>query len=186
MEDIINSISSYGYIIIFFYSLGGGFFALVGGAILASIGKLDILLVILTAGISNMVGDIFLFYLGRYHKKDITHHHFFIKHRRKFAYSKILIKRSDIFAIFLQKYIYGVKTIVPILLGLINYNFSKFALLNLFASLIWAISIGFSSFYFANGVREFFNEYQIHPLLLPILFLFFLFLFWKWIDKKIL
>ena len=185
MEDIINSISQYGYIIIALYSFGGGFFAIVGGAILASMGKLDIFLVIAIAGTSNMVGDLFLFYFGKYNKKDVLEYPFFIKHRRKVAYSKLMIKKYEIFTIFIQKYIYGVKTIIPILLGIVNYNFSKFAILNIVASFVWAVVMGFGGFYFANIIQDVITEYQINPLILPIILLIIIFIFWKWIDYKL-
>lgn len=184
MEDIITSISTYGYIIIALYSFGGGFVAIVGGAILASMGELDISLVIIIAGVSNMLGDMFLFYIGKYHKKDLAKYPFFIKHRRKMAYSKILIKKYDTFTIFLQKYVYGVKTLIPIILGLTNYNFSKFAILNVFASILWAISVGLGTFYSSNAIREVFNESELHPIIFPIALISILFLTWKFLDYK--
>jgi len=38
-------------------------------------------------------------------------------HRRKFALSNLLVKRYGDFSVFLQKFIYGVKTLVPIAMG---------------------------------------------------------------------
>jgi membrane protein DedA with SNARE-associated domain len=184
MEDIISSISTYGYVIIFFYSFGGGFFALMGGAILASMGELNIAYVVLLAGISNMLGDLFLFYIGKYHKREVSKYQFFIKHRRKMAYSKVLIKKYATLAIFIQKYIYGVKTIIPVILGISNYNFLKFATLNLFSSIIFATLIGFGTFYSSSYIRAFFDEHQINPIFLPIIIITLLFFVWKYIEKQ--
>jgi len=185
MEDIISSISTYGYIIVALYSFGGGVLAIIGGAILASIGKLDLSLVIIIAGFSNMLGDLFLFYMGKYQKRELSKYPFFIKHRRKMAYSKILIKRYDIWAVFIQKYIYGIKTLIPILFGITNYNFSKFAILNIFASALWAVVVGFGTFYSSSFIREFFNNNEINPIFLPIAFILILFVGWKFLDYKI-
>jgi membrane protein DedA with SNARE-associated domain len=184
MEDIISSIATYGYIIIALYSFGGGFFALMGGAILASMGELNIVYVVLLAGTSNMLGDLFLFYIGKYHKREVSKYPFFIKHRRKMAYSKILIKKYATSTIFIQKYIYGVKTIIPILLGISNYNFLKFVTLNIFSSIIFAVSIGFGTFYSSAYIRKFFDENEINPIFLPLTILAILFLVWKYIEKK--
>jgi len=184
MEDIITSISSYGYIIIALYSFGGGLIALIGGAILSSIGKLDISYVILIAGISNMFGDMFLFYIGKYQKKELSKYPFFIKHRRKVAYSKILIKKYDVLSVFIQKYLYGIKTIIPIIFGITNYNFVKFSLLNIFASMLWAISVGLATFYSANSIREFFNNSEINPIIFPLILFGTIFLIWKFLDFK--
>ena len=184
MEDIITSISTYGYIIIALYSFGGGFIALIGGAVLASMGELDLTYIIIIAGISNMFGDMFLFYIGKYQKRELSKYPFFIKHRRKMAYSKILIKKYAILSVFIQKYLYGIKTIIPIIFGITNYNFVKFAILNVFASILWAVSVGLGTFYSANVIREFFAESDISPIILPIILISVLFLIWKFLDFK--
>ena len=49
MQDIINSISTYGYVVLFFYSLGGGMVALIAAGILSFAGKMDITLSIIVA-----------------------------------------------------------------------------------------------------------------------------------------
>jgi membrane protein DedA with SNARE-associated domain len=184
LDEIINSISTYGYIIIALYSFGGGFIALIGGAILSSMGKLDIGYVILVAGISNMIGDLFLFYIGKYQKKELSKYPFFIKHRRKMAYSKILIKKYAILSVFIQKYLYGIKTLIPIIFGITNYNFMKFAILNAFASIIWAVWVGLITFYSSDVILKFFEENEISPIFLPIILFSTLFIFWKFLDFK--
>lgn len=184
MEDIISTISDYGYIIIALYSFGGGLIAIIGGAILASMGKLDIVYVVLIAGIFNMIGDMFLFYIGKYQKKELSKYPFFIKHRRKMAYSKILIKKYDIFSVFLQKYLYGIKTIIPIIFGITNYNFKKFAILNIFASMLWAIVVGYGTYYSAGFIQSFFENREMSPIILPIILISVLLLIWKFLDYK--
>jgi membrane protein DedA with SNARE-associated domain len=184
LEELLTSISTYGYVIIALYSFGGGFLAIVGGAILASMGKLDIETVLLVAGVSNMVGDLFLFYMGKYQKRELAKYPFYKKHRRKMAYSRVLVRKNHIIAIFVQKYLYGIKTLIPIILGLSNYNFQKFAILNMFASLIWTLSVGLGTFYSAEYVQEFMSLYDIPPYILPILLLSFLFGVWKFLEYK--
>ena len=184
MEEILTSISTYGYIIIALYSFGGGFIALIGGAILASMGELSMFYVILIASLFNFMGDLFLFYIGKYQKRELSKYPFFVKHRRKMAYSKILIKKYDVLSVFIQKYLYGIKTIVPIIFGITNYNFVKFAFLNVFASFIWAISVGLGAFYSANVILEVSKDSNIHPIVFPIILILILFLVWKFIDFK--
>jgi membrane protein DedA with SNARE-associated domain len=147
IHDLLPYIRDYGYIIIFFYSLGGGVLALAAGVFLASIQELDLAIVISIVAVSNGIGDLLLFYMGKYHKKELQNYSFWIKHRRKVAYSKILIKKYGVLAIFIQKFIYGVKTVVPIIFGITNYNFKKFAFFNVFASILWSSSVGLIIFY---------------------------------------
>ena len=151
MEDILTSLSTYGYIILAFYSFGGGMVALIGAGILSSMGKMDISSAILIATVANFVGDSVLFYLSQSNKKEVMG--YMKKHKRKIAYTNLLMRKYGWLAVFLQKYIYGVKTLVPIVMGLTKYDFKKFVMLNFFASIVWGLVVGLISFYFSGAVR---------------------------------
>ncbi len=60
-------------------------------------------------------------------------------------------------AVLIQKYIYGVKTLVPIIMGMSKFDLKRFMVLNLFASIVWGLVVGLLSFYFSTAVREFFG-----------------------------
>ncbi len=152
MEDILTSLSTYGYLILAFYSFGGGMIALIGAGILSSMGKMDITTSILIATLFNFVGDSVLFYLSQTNKKEVMG--YMKKHKRKIAYTNLLMRKYGWLAVFLQKYIYGVKTLVPIVMGLTKYDFRKFVTLNVFASIVWGLVVGLVSFYFSTGVRS--------------------------------
>lgn len=154
MEDILTSLSTYGYIILAFYSFGGGMVALVGAGILASLGKMDITTAILIATVFNFIGDSVLFYLSQTNKKEVMG--YMKKHKRKIAYTNLLMRKYGWMAVFLQKYIYGVKTLVPIVMGLTKYDFKKFVILNFFAAIVWGLVVGLVSFYFSAVVQEWF------------------------------
>ena len=151
MEDILTSLSTYGYIILAFYSFGGGMVALIGAGILSSMGKMDIGTSIMIATVANFIGDTVLFYLSQTNKKEVTG--YMTKHKRKIAYTNLLMRKYGWLAVFLQKYIYGVKTLVPIVMGLTKYDFKKFVTLNFFASIVWGLVVGLISFYFSTAVR---------------------------------
>ncbi len=185
MEEIISKIIEYGYLIIALYSLGGGFFALLAGSILASMGKLDLLLVIITAGISNFIGSTMLFYFGKYQKKEVAKFPIFIKHRTKIALSKILLTKYLIPSIFINKYLYGIKTLIPLLLGFTNYSWHKFLIFNGFASITWATIIGYFAMISSDFLQTFAKNSEIHPVILPITLFIILFILWKILDWKI-
>ena len=65
MEDLIRD---WGYIILFLYSFGGGFLALVVAGILSYSGELDIVITLLVAGAANFLGNQFLFTIARKNK----------------------------------------------------------------------------------------------------------------------
>ena len=152
MDDIIQNLATYGYIILAFYSFGGGMLALAGAGILSALGKMDIGTSIVIATISNFIGDTLLFYMSQVNKKDVLK--YLKKHRRKIAYTNLLMRKYGWMAVFIQKYIYGVKTLVPIIMGLSKYNFKKFVILNFFASIVWGLIVGFGSYFFSSIVRQ--------------------------------
>ncbi|NPA50786.1 MAG: DedA family protein [Epsilonproteobacteria bacterium] len=150
---MLDTLTTYGYIILAFYSFGGGMAALIGAAILSSMGKMDINLSILIASISNFIGDNFLFLLTKYNRKEIGK--YLKKHRRKIAYSTILMRKYGWATIFIKKYIYGVKTLIPIVMALSRYDFKKFVILNFFASILWGVVVGYLSYFFADIAKKF-------------------------------
>jgi len=181
LEEIINSLSTYGYIILFLYSLGGGFFALMAAGVLSYAGKMDLSLSIVIASVANFIGDLVLFYLGRYNKEIIMP--YLKNHRRKLALSHILMKKHGYKIIFIQKFIYGLKTLVPIAIGLTKYDLKKFTLFNIAAAALFAVTIGFLSFYagaFLIKAASYFSDKQwIAPLFLVVLVT----LLWLYLSK---
>ncbi|NLO17602.1 MAG: DedA family protein [Arcobacter butzleri] len=155
MEDLIRD---WGYIVLFLYSFGGGFVALAAAGVLSFSGELNIFISIAVAVIANFLGDQFLFYMARYNKhfaKDIMK-----KYGRKVAYTHLLMRKYGNIAIFIQKYIYGVKTLIPLAIGLTKYDAQKFMFYNVFASILWGIIVGGISYMLGNVVLTYAEDYK--------------------------
>jgi membrane protein DedA with SNARE-associated domain len=153
VEDILNSLATYGYIIVALYSFGGGMLALAGAGVLSAMGKMDIGLAIVIAMIFNFIGDTFLFYIGKNNKQEVRGYLSKFKGRIH-ARTTLMMRRYGWAVVFLQKYLYGVKTLVPIIMGLSKYDIRKFTILNIFATIIWGLVVGLSSYYFSASVQE--------------------------------
>lgn len=171
MEDIFTSIDTYGYLIIFWYSLGGGFLALLAGGVLSFTGQLNLYIVLTTVFTANFLGDMLLFYLSRYQKKEIMP--YFKKHKRKLALSHILMKKHGDKIIFIQKFLYGIKTLIPLAIGFTKYDFKRFAFFNLFASLIFTLTVGYASYYSGNVLIPIYEHIKNNLIIMPLLFVFF-------------
>ncbi len=167
MHEILENLITYGYIILFFYSLGGGFFALAAAGVLSSMGKMDLSLSMAVAFASNFIGDMALLLFTRFNKHTMME--YLRKHRRKLAYSHLLMKRYGAWVIFLQKYIYGVKTLVPIAIGLTRYDTMKFAILNLLASALWAVVVGGASYLGGKAVLSMLEHIKENPWIMPLI-----------------
>ncbi len=167
MHEIIDSLIAYGYIILFFYTLGGGFFALATAGVLSSMGKMDIYTSVAVGFAANFIGDMALLLFTRFNKHTMMD--YLKKHRRKLAYSHLLMKKYGVWVIFLQKYIYGVKTLVPIAIGLTRYDTVKFAIFNLLASALWAAVVGGSSYYGGKTVLSLLEGAKENPWIMPMI-----------------
>lgn len=183
MQEMLISLSTYGYIILFLYTLGGGMVALIAAGILSHMGKMDLSTSIFIAALSNAIGDMILFYIGRYNKDYVRP---YIKnHRRKFAYSCLLMKKHGNKFLFIKKYIYGLKTLIPIAIGFTpSYSLNKFIVINIIASIVWALVVGISS-YFIGGIFEqisnFFNE---NGWIMPLFMISLLAAIWIFLSKN--
>jgi len=181
VQDILNSLSTYGYILLFAYSFGGGMVAIIAAGVLSYAGKMDLSTSIAIAAIANVLGSALLFSMGRYNKKALMP---YIKlHRRKLALSHILMKRYGDKIIFIQKFIYGLKTLVPITIGLTKYPLVKFHVINTISAIIWSLSLGIASYQagaFLMNVASYFSD---NPYMAPVILLSILGLIWFYFQK---
>ena len=181
MEDTFSNLATYGYIGLFIYSLGGGFIGIVAASVLSFMGKMDLSMSIGIAFLGNALGDILLFWLTRYQKSMMVEG--LRKHRRKLALAHILIKKHGDWVIFIQKFIYGLKTVVPIAIALTKYDFKKFAILNVFAAAVWALAFGLSSYYFGAVLSKFAVYISDNKWIAPVILLAIGGLVWLYLEK---
>ena len=157
-----------GYMILAFFSFGGSLVWTAAAGMAAALGAMN-LYVALAVGITfNYLGDMFLFYLGKYQKDDIKP--YFEKHKRKLALSTLIMRKYGVVAIFIQKFLYGIKTIIPISMALSRYDFKKFGFYNIFASIFFVSVIMFGAYYSAESIRLFFGYFSENKWI-PLAFL---------------
>lgn len=179
MEDIIRD---WGYLALFLYSFGGGFVGLVFAGVLSYSGDLNIYISILVAGISNFLGDQFLFYLARKNKnyaKDMMK-----KYGRKIALAHLMMRKYGSFVVFVQKYIYGIKTLVPLAMGLTKYSALKFSIFNGFATIIWACIVGYLSFTAGEYILSLGDDFKYIGLGIILVIVLLISYIFKKIEKK--
>lgn len=181
MEDTFTSLATYGYIGLFLYSLGGGFVALIAAGVLSFMGKMDLTLVIAIAFVANALGDTLLFYMARYQKSMMMDG--LRKHRRKLALSHIMMKKYGSWIILFQKFVYGIKTLIPIAIGLTKYDFKRFTVLNILSAGVWAISIGLGSYYSGSVLVKVAETISDKPWIAPIVLVVFGSALWIYLTQ---
>ncbi len=161
-----SSLETWGYLAVAFFSFGGSLFIIAAAGVFSFMGHMDLTTALSIAIVSNFMGDNFLFYLGKYHKNDIKP--YFAKHKRKIALATIIMRKYGVAAIFIQKFLYGVKTLVPISMSISKYDFKKFIIFNVFASIVFVLTIGLSAFYSSEAIISFFGVIKEKPWIAPL------------------
>ena len=169
VDDILDFIKEWqvvGYMILAFFSFGGSFLWTIAAGMAAALGVMNLYVALMVGIVFNYIGDMFLFYLGKYQKEDIKP--YFEKHKRKLALATLIMRKYGILAIFIQKYLYGIKTIIPISMALSRYDFKKFGFYNLFASILFVSTVMLASYYSTDKIREFLAFIDGYPWWVPV------------------
>jgi len=164
-----SSLETWGYFAIAFFAFGGSLFIVAAAGVFSFMGKMDLTTALAVATVSNYIGDMFLFYMGKYQRKEIEP--YFAKHKRKIALARLIMRKYGVLAIFIQKFLYGIKTLVPISMALSKYDFKKFGFYNIFASIFFVVTIGLSAYYSSEAIISMFAYIKEKPWIAPVVLL---------------
>ncbi len=165
-------VSTWGYVILFGWSILEGELGLIFAGIASHTGHMNVWLSIFVAGLGGFVGDQIYFYIGRLNKAKLQKQ--LGSQRRKFALAHVLLQKYGWGIIFIQRYMYGMRTIIPISIGLTRYSALKFAIINLISAWIWAAITIILAWIFGEEILEALKFFKRHPYVVIILVLIFL------------
>lgn len=149
MEHLfIEWLKEYGYIVLFGWSILEGELGLVMAGIMSHTGDMLLPIALLFGALGGFVGDQIYFYIGRYNKKYI--HNKLRSQRRKFAIAHLLLIKYGWPIIFAQRYMYGMRTAIPMAIGLTHYSGRRFAVINLMSAFFWAAMTITPAYYFGE------------------------------------
>lgn len=149
-NKFIHLMKNYGYIILFFWSTLEGEMGLIMAGLLTHSGDMNLFLAIFVAGLGGFAGDQVYFYIGRFNKK--LAHEKLKSQRRKLALAHLLLKKYGWPIIFAQRYMYGLRTIIPISIGLTRYCGKTFAFINIISAWVWATMTILPAWYFGEEI----------------------------------
>ena len=169
MEELfIGWLKEYGYIVLFFWSIIEGEMGLVMAGTLTHTGNMNFAMSIVVAGLGGFTGDQIYFHIGRFNKRFIQNQ--LHNQRRKVAISYLLLRKYGWLIIFMQRYMYGLRTIIPMSIGITNYSAMKFALINLVSAWIWAAVIITPAYIYGDEIIKLLTYAKQHwYFALPIL-----------------
>ncbi len=176
LREIIPFVSQYGLIIVFIGALLEGETIILLAGILCHRAILPFDGAIVVAALGAFTGDQLWFYLGRrYGWRVITRFTNLAKHEDNVRLW--LKKKSDAIA-FGSRFVYGTRTVAPVLLGIYDYPALRFAIINSISASVWAIAGIGIGYMLGTGAEKIFGriDYIEELMLLVILIM----LVWWW------
>jgi membrane protein DedA with SNARE-associated domain len=138
MEELVKQ---YGYVILFIGTLAEGETVLVLAGFLAHRGYLELPWVILIAFLGTLAIDQLLFYLGYF--KGLPFLNRRPRWRAKYARVQALFNQYQTPIILGFRFLYGLRTVTPFVIGLSKVPPIRFLFLNAVGAFVWAVVVGF-------------------------------------------
>lgn len=161
MEELfLEWLKEYGYIVLFVWSILEGELGLIMAGIMSHTGDMFLPIALFVGALGGFVGDQIYFYIGRFNKRYI--HRQLVTHRRKFAIAHLLIKKYGWPIIFVQRYMIGMRTAIPMAIGLTKYSAKKFAFINFISALFWASITIIPAYYYGAEILKVLQWIKAH------------------------
>jgi len=144
-------VTNYGYISVLIGTFLEGETILIIAGFLAHRGYLDLFYVIAAAFVGTLAGDQFYFYIGRVKGKQFIENRPAWQTRIKRVNS--ILDKHQTLLILGFRFIYGIRTVVPFVLGSSGISPVRFLILNAFGALAWAVAVGVLGYYFGYAVE---------------------------------
>ena len=135
VEGYQEIIQNWGYFAVLLGSMVEGESVILTACVMAHLGYLSIYKIAIIAFLGTLFADQGLYYLGRYHGHKILKRYPRLQEPSQKAFA--LLHRWDIWFILIFRFVYGIRTVSPIVIGTAGVKPSKFIPLNLLAAFIW-------------------------------------------------
>ncbi len=148
LENLLNH---YGYAALVVGTFLEGETILVLGGVAAKLGYLKLPWVIASAFAGTLAGDQLYFFLGRRHGRRILAAR--PRWRTRAEKAQRLLSRFQRPVILGFRFLYGLRTVTPFVIGMSRVRTITFLLYNILGALVWATVIGTLGFFFGQGLE---------------------------------
>ncbi|WP_462324205.1 DedA family protein [Desulfoplanes sp.] len=180
----IQSLGVLGLIAVYLGTILEGEAVLLVGALLIEKGTFTASQVMIAAYPGAVTGDLFCFWMGRRHGRFLLKR--WPRLESRVLYVATLLQKHRVFVILGFRFIYGMRSVVPVALGMSRIDTTLFVLLDLCAASVWTLGILFLGRIFVTsvGLSYLLDRYRL--VVLGGLFLgLFLWIFWRYAGKRI-
>jgi membrane protein DedA with SNARE-associated domain len=139
-------IQKFGYLTILIGAFLEGETILIIGGFAAHQGYLILPYVIFAAFIGTLFGDQLFFFIGRFKGKQFLNRR--PKRRLRAEKAQRLLERHHTLVIIGFRFIYGIRTVTPFVLGMSNVKTWRFVVFNVLSAAVWATAVGTAGYFF--------------------------------------
>ena len=145
LDDTLTLLSRYGYRVILIWTFLEGETIVILAGMFSKKLNLDPWLIALCAFCGSFLSDQLMFSLGKYLGKPVLR--YFPRIGKNLDKAAHLFEKYDTILILGFRFVYGVRNVTPIMLGISGVSHLKFFLLNLIGAGVWALSFSFGGLY---------------------------------------
>jgi membrane protein DedA with SNARE-associated domain len=159
---IESLISQYGYLAILVGTFLEGETILVLGGLAAHRGLLWLPGVMACAFVGSLASDQIFFFIGRRHGAE------FVARRPRLqagvARARPLVERYNTLIILVFRFLYGLRNVTPLALGMSDVSALRFALLNVIGAAAWSIAIAALGWYVGSAANQLLGHLERYEL----------------------
>lgn len=170
--DFLNNVNwhellqTYGYWAILLGTFLEGETIVILAGLLVANGHMEFMPVVLCAFTGTTLSDQLMFCIGKYKGQALLTR--FPRLDRNRERASALLEKYDILLILGFRFIYGIRNVTPIVLGLSNLKHWRFLLLNIVGSSVWALTFTAAGYYFGQAIGYVMHIFGISMLGLVI------------------
>lgn len=169
-KHVHDFIMKFGYPALFLGSLLEGESVLIAAGLLARSGYLDLNLVVLVALAGTYMADVSIYLLARKKGEGIISR--FPVAKTYYPKVKNLFDKYGIWAIFITRYLYGLRLAAAGFLGLMKMRKRKYLPFNFLSCMIWAVVIGNLGYMFGASLEALIGQIKHYEkLVVPLIIL---------------
>lgn len=150
MMDVASLIQTYGYGAIAAGTFLEGETVLLAAGAAAARGYLWLPMIIAVAAFFGFLGDQIFFFVGRRYGRNLVAH--FPSLQPKVARVSALLERHDAPVILAIRFLYGVRTVGPMAIGMSQVHWIRFLTFNLIGAAVWATAVASVGYGLGRGL----------------------------------
>ena len=158
-----NLIDTYGYLAVLIGTFLEGETILILGGFASQRGYLDLTWTMAAAFLGTFCGDQFFFFLGRRRGQEIL--------SRRPGWRQRVKKAEGLWARFQTplmlgfRFLYGLRSVIPFMIGMSEVPTRKFFFLNLAGAVLWSVTVGLLGYLFGTAVEQAVGDLKRYEIL---------------------